>query len=317
MDALSQFVKPTSSFLTRIQALLNNYGEENLHISLRNSSNQSHGQLWDDLIRMAFYPTELTYSATGKWDVYSVCDKIHNLNTNIKTIQGDTIYLSDARRIFEINETFRLVLVNYEQVGDWKVFTQLLEYWITPDHLKSLFGSIQIDCVERIHNGIASFGPGEENAKQARAYAKAEIEKLKDLGNAIQLNPKIDSKNQRRLQCSVSKKDLSRIVEPVMTYELEASLFKVWSPPRKRKDKSVEADSEQDTISKQMAFSFVPKLTPAKEAKEAKDNRFKIALNSETKLWEIFDQNKGRKIGASLHEINCPVIIKGYLKKAS
>lgn len=56
--------------------------------------------------------------------------------------------------------------------------------------------------------GLSAFPQGAHN--EARAAAKAHVGALKPRLGLIGLNPKIDSHNQRRLQCSVS---LSGMVE--------------------------------------------------------------------------------------------------------
>lgn len=59
-----------------------------------------------------------------------------------------------------------------------------------------------------------------------------------------------------------------------------------------------------------------PKFKTPKAVKLAKDSAgegdFDVAHNLDTKLWEIVDRKKGRKIGACLHRKDIPQLIQGY-----
>lgn len=177
-------------------------------------SSQFHGEAFESIIKSA-YPGSSNFKRgpTDLFDIESKFDKILGFPTSIKTSKNKTIGLSDARRIFTINEPFRLLLLRYIQKGNYKNPYELHEFIISLDKLNELRGNLPLTQVDFFHNQLKSFVLGEHVA--ARKFSKDYKKYLLDnYSSAISLNPKIDSKNQRRLQCSISLNDLSNIIEP-------------------------------------------------------------------------------------------------------
>lgn len=172
-------------------------------------NNQLHGKILEDMIKSTFYgSSDSKRNPTSIFDIESIFDKELNLNTSIKASKKNTVEMADARRFWNIKEEFRLLICKYAQVGKIKRFIEFHEIIITPKILNFLKGDLDLKIIEDFHNTLKTFQIGQH--KEARKYAKEHNKILKnEYSSYIQLNPKIDTKNQRRLQCSINLLDIS------------------------------------------------------------------------------------------------------------
>lgn len=175
-------------------------------------TNQLHGKTIEDRVK-SVYPgaSEHKSSITAHFDIEGVFDLEYSLPTSVKTSKSDVIELADARRFLANEQPFRLLVFKYKQVAGNKVVQDVHEYLIDCETLQRLKGELNHEIVNNFHNHIMSYKVGEHLS--ARKYAR-EYNKMLKQGyiSAIILNPKIDSKNQRRLQCSIKLSTLNEIV---------------------------------------------------------------------------------------------------------
>lgn len=171
------------------------------------TNNQLHGKTFEDQIKgCGLFPgaADQSRSVTTGMDIEARFDRERGLPTSIKTSGSRTITLSDARRFWSIDQSFRMLVGIYAQINREKRFDVVHEFLLTPQVLSDLRGSVTLDDVERLHFGIGLSAFPDGQHFEARTWIAQELKSV-DLGNtAIILNPKIDSKGQRRLQCSVS-----------------------------------------------------------------------------------------------------------------
>ena len=166
------------------------------------ATNQLHGKAFEKLILQYKFPACPTNLKSNlKFDVPKEYDKELGLNTAIKVSCNNIIGLSDARSFWLIDEDVRFVIGLYQQLKNYKRFIKIYEVIISPENIKKLQGDIGFKEIESFHNKLLSFGRGRHD--KARDYAK-KVKKELQAKSLIVLNPKIDSKIQRRLQCSVS-----------------------------------------------------------------------------------------------------------------
>ncbi len=173
--------------------------------------NQLHGKKFEDIIKgCGLFPgsSDSARGPTASFDVEPKFDRKYNLPTSIKTTGGDGIGLSDARRFWAIAESFRMLVGCYTQNEKTKTFVSVHEFIITPEIMTFIRGDVTHQMVWEYHNGLLlnNFPEGEHGA--ARQWAQQQSIKLSAFKSDITLNPKIDSKSQRRLQCSVSARTL-------------------------------------------------------------------------------------------------------------
>lgn len=172
------------------------------------SSNQLHGKKFEDILKATFSgSSDSARSQDSSWDIEAKFDS-DNLPISIKTkkiSKSMTIEMADARKFFTNTDEFKLIVALYEQIDNIKSCCKVIEFVVRKKDLKKLKGNIKTSDIINFHNSLKSYPIGEHNS--CREYAK-EQKKLIQSSSFVKLNAKIDSKSQRRLQCSISLDDL-------------------------------------------------------------------------------------------------------------
>ena len=126
---------------------------------------------------------------------------------SIKTSKGNTVDCGDILRRRQETD-YNLVVGCYSQVGDNKVFYSEYTFYIRPEHESILWGRMNYNQLAEYVNYIKNIPAG----KQAQQETKTERTVLKncitDKNALMTIHPKVDSKKQRRVQCSVKMSDL-------------------------------------------------------------------------------------------------------------
>ena len=164
---------------------------------------QHHGLVFEQWVRDAFFDGYRPESYTQKWDIPAAANRAHgHLPVNPKAAKYRTpVDLGDALRQFEIAEPFILVIGYWQQDGDTKRMVNIVAPVITPELWKRLWGAVTLADLQRLDAVIKDRALTPE---QARAAAQ-KIKHAPPFSQAIiQVNPKIDSHEQRRLQSSLS-----------------------------------------------------------------------------------------------------------------
>jgi len=168
---------------------------------------QHHGLIVEKWVKAALkYDEQNLSSYTDKWDIPNPSDGIP---VSIKTIkENGRIDLGSAMRQWNINETFRLVLVSYKNSADKKIITSVDNYLIDSEKWKKLQGSISAEEIKEKHEYLVSQFP-EGQHFEARKWWKEvrDTWREKEMLGIIVPTAKIDSKFQRRWQCAISRKD--------------------------------------------------------------------------------------------------------------
>jgi hypothetical protein len=173
------------------------------------SKNQLHGKKLEDMIKSAFPgSSDHGRSAQSHWDIEAVYDKELHLPTSIKTTGSSVVCLADARKFWSINEAYRLLVAQYEQRNAVKQFQTLYEFLISSDEHRYMLGAVTAEEIGIFHDTLRSFKKGFH--EEARAYHREMKASLPR--SIVQLDPKVDSKTQRRLQCSVTLEALMQNV---------------------------------------------------------------------------------------------------------
>lgn len=166
---------------------------------------QSHGFLFEKWIKDTFFNGYKSSSYTDKWDIPKCINKnFGNLPVSIKTSKyGSPIGLGDAIRQISIDEDFILIVGYWEQVGKNKKLVNVSACEMQLDTWKILWDPIKYDDVLKLDKLIKSYT---QSYLKIRKDAKVLKAKSPYKDSKIILNPKIDSKSQRRLQCSIGFK---------------------------------------------------------------------------------------------------------------
>lgn len=163
---------------------------------------QKHGFKFEEWLKKTF----LDIYYTSEWDIPQ------DLNPNkdggpisIKTAQWQqSIGFGDALRQFDIDTDFTLIVGFWEATKGGKQIVKLTENLITKNDWRSYWGAISKDELMQLDKLIKD---RKKDYHTVRQDAQAQKSKLKGKAGIITLNPKIDSKAQRRLQCSIPFKD--------------------------------------------------------------------------------------------------------------
>lgn len=178
------------------------------------SNSQLHGKTFEYRIRTssrfpgaAADPT----AHTAEFDIAARFDTSANpMPTSVKVTCNKLVGLADARRFWALVDSFRMLVGVYSQIGGYKRVHTIYEFLITPAVLGALRGSVTHAEVVALHDGISldKFERGDYRA--ARKWAAEQTRDLRG-HSLVTLNRKIDSKDQRRFQCSVGLDTLKTV----------------------------------------------------------------------------------------------------------
>lgn len=179
--------------------------------------NQLHGKFFENLVKETFLKGKNDNAkALDAFDI-KACTETGNSPVSVKMTKTETVGLADAYRAFQINHDFKMIVGTYIQDGSMKSIRQIYEFNITASEWETIKGNIPIESISNFNQSIKFFPTGKH--KEAREYSKKFKKDIhKQYQSYIDLNPKIDSKNQRRLQCSISIYDLKEIVKDWTPY---------------------------------------------------------------------------------------------------
>ena len=174
---------------------------------------QRHGLVFEQWVRDTFFDGYRPAHYTQKWDIPAAANKNHGaVPVNPKAAKyGTPVDLGDALRQFNIEESFILVIGFWQQIGEEKRFVNIVAPRIDPVQWRKLWGPITLADLERLDAVIKDRSLTPE---QARALARKIKSAPPFTQSVIVVNPKIDSKTQRRLQCSVRFDDVFKHLAP-------------------------------------------------------------------------------------------------------
>lgn len=190
-------------------------------------SSQQHGFVVEDILKKEFdrqlkdatshrvVPPPISTRYTARFDIPSHRDPYgKGLPTSIKACRftgpRTLVCLSDAVRISGLGDMkhMRLLVALYRQEGQEKNFSEVREYLIEGSEWRKLMGEAPTDVIEEFHEALR-----EPDHRRARVVAREWKQRMaEDFPSAMRWNPKIDSKNQRRLQCSVRLEDIEAVI---------------------------------------------------------------------------------------------------------
>lgn len=169
---------------------------------------QFHGFSFEQWARNTFFGGYLG-NYMQKWDIPTWENKKEevpiewrNLPVSIKTAKwGSPIGLGDAIRQRNINESFVMIAGFWRQrTPQEKWFEEIGVVKFHPEFWNSLWGAISLATLQELDSKIKDLSL---NYSDARKVAKQWKSRYAKSDSKIVINPKIDSKKQRRMQCSL------------------------------------------------------------------------------------------------------------------
>ncbi len=163
---------------------------------------QQHGYVFERWVQDTFFDGYRLENYTQEWDVAKEANKKYGgLPVSIKfTKYGSPVGLGDALRQFQIDEDFLLIIGYWKQEGERKRVVNMVAAVVTPKLYQSLWQPITPDDLKTLDAAVKN---RTVDVKQARLDAKKLKSALPFTKAVMTVNPKIDSKTQRRLQCSL------------------------------------------------------------------------------------------------------------------
>ena len=168
---------------------------------------QSHGNDYEDFVikRLTGKSKKEYDSLKGKSGYTSAMDLVEGLlvekNYSIKTAKGNKVDCGDIlRRMSE--KSYTVVVGQWRQDGDTKVIHTEYTFNVKPEDYSKLWGSMTYEQVKEFDQYVKSIPKtreGQQSTKAERTRRKSEIA-CKDA--LMVIHPKVDSKSQRRVQCS-------------------------------------------------------------------------------------------------------------------
>lgn len=207
---------------------------------------QKHGLVFEDKIIQARigiskndYQTLLEDGYTSVWDIAKGVKS--DVNCSIKTSkEGKSIDSGDIQRIIRHcrDTEFTFIVGAFWQIGDIKRYNCIYEFNINPENYKILWGGITEEAIQPFVDYVKSIPNGPEGQAQHKKLWKQKRQEIYDTyGKGLfRIAAKIDSKNQRRVQCSVKIKELVEAKITCIKYDKDYKgitlPYEEHSPPR-------------------------------------------------------------------------------------
>lgn len=174
---------------------------------------QQHGFAWENEIKTEVFTMNDVINYTSPHDVPKELNKFNNReNISIKTTGSGTVCMGDALRMFQYTtaELHTGIIIRYKQEGGTKKLTNVFE--LDLDNKLAIWGSVTLRDIQELDRLICSMPHG-QRVKSIDDAIRNKKKELNAKSGLMRFNPKIDSKTQRRLQCSITNFAQSIIVK--------------------------------------------------------------------------------------------------------
>ena len=195
---------------------------------------QAHGNYYEDLkTKQITGLSKEEYDALKENGYTSGMDIMKGLMSaydySIKTSKGNTVDCGDILRRRQETD-YNLVVGCYSQVGDNKVFHSEYTFYIRPEHEQKIWGKMNYNQLAEYVNYVKNIPAGREAQQETKTERTVLKNCIEDKNALMKIHPKVDSKNQRRVQCSLKMSDLIKARIP---YKQTVIRETVHSPSRK------------------------------------------------------------------------------------
>ena len=195
---------------------------------------QAHGNYYEDLkTRQITGLGKAEYDALKESGYTSGMDIEKGLlsayDYSIKTSKGNKVDCGDILRRRQETD-YNLVVGCYSQVGDNKVFYSEYTFYIRPEHEQKLWGRMNYNQLAEYVDYIKNIPAGREAQQETKTERTVLKNCIEDKNALMKIHPKVDSKKQRRVQCSLKMSDLIKARIP---YKQTVIRETVHSPSRK------------------------------------------------------------------------------------
>lgn len=182
---------------------------------------QSHGFIIENMVRKIF-KLPFSLNDTHKYDIPSSANPFDSSeNISVKASGKDTVDCGDILRMFnnDFTEKVTMIIFFYQQVNKTsKKIKKIIELNYNKALHDLLFGDVSQKALEDYVSLVKSIPPGIVTDKGYLSKKK----KLQEIHHMrINISPKVDSKKQRRVQCSITK--FSKLIEARPEFVISSS----------------------------------------------------------------------------------------------
>lgn len=195
---------------------------------------QNHGVLFEDSVIRAItglskneYQDKLENAYTASMDIVKGVESDANFSIKVSK-DGKSIGCGDILRFIRHcrDDEFTMVVGAWRQVTpEKKVYNSIYEFYITPQHYSKLWSGITEDVVKPFVEYVKGIPEGKAAQLANRKLWKEHRQKIYDTyGRGLcAIDAKIDSKNQRRVQCSIK---IDKLIEAGIGYSKYETAYK-------------------------------------------------------------------------------------------
>lgn len=194
---------------------------------------QQHGFAFQEFVRETAANIKGSAAAftdyTGKWDMLAV-DNPDSAGgpISIKTAQWNSgIGFGDVLRQFSLQETFTLVVGFWQWQRGIKKVVKVVVITVVPEVWRSLWCPIEVRDLLLLNEVVKDMT---QTPQAARHAAQAIVSRPPFTQAVFTVNRKIDSKQQRRVQCSLSQAKLFTRLARDVSMEMDAEP-ELWGRP--------------------------------------------------------------------------------------
>ena len=181
---------------------------------------KAHGNYFEDIkIRELTGFSKDEYDSMKDNGYTSSMDIVKGLHSDrdvsVKTAKGRKVDCGDILRRRSETE-YDIIFGVWDQVGDKKIFHTEYTFHIKPEHETLLWGKMSYEKLREFNDYIKSIPEGrtaQQNTKVERQLLKTITE---DANSQMKIHPKVDSKKQRRVQCSFN---IDKLIKSGVEYE--------------------------------------------------------------------------------------------------
>ena len=181
---------------------------------------QAHGNYFEDLkIRELTGFSKDEYDSMKDNGYTSSMDIVKGLHSDkdvsIKTTKGRKVDCGDILRRRSETE-YDIIIGVWDQVGDSKIFHTEYTFHIKPEHETLLWGRMSYEKLREFNEYIKSIPEGRTAQKETKVERQVLKTITEDADAQMKIHPKVDSKKQRRVQCSFN---IDKLIKVGVEYE--------------------------------------------------------------------------------------------------
>tara|TARA_R100000988_G_C3925590_1_gene128907 strand:- start:16 stop:621 length:606 start_codon:yes stop_codon:yes gene_type:complete len=194
---------------------------------------QAHGNYFEDLkIRELTGFSKDEYDSMKDNGYTSSMDIVKGLHSDkdvsIKTAKGRKVDCGDILRRRSETE-YDIIIGVWDQVGDSKIFHTEYTFHIKPEHETLLWGRMSYEKLREFNEYIKSIPEGRTAQKETKVERQVLKTITEDVDAQMKIHPKVDSKKQRRVQCSFN---IDKLIKVGVEYEARPIRFTIDSKTR-------------------------------------------------------------------------------------